>query len=87
MSSDGMRLGFRQSLKPVGLVFIVMAVSFAGYFGSRTVSPDGLHQGLAAVFGTTYFLAVAFGPLYVFTATTLRGVSLPVRILAAYINR
>jgi hypothetical protein len=86
MAADGIRHDFRQSIKPVGLVFIVMAVSFGGYFGSRQVSHDGLHQVMALVFGTTYFLAVALGPLYVFTETTLRGVNLPVRVLAAYVN-
>lgn len=86
MASDGMRHDLRQSVRPVLVVFVVMAVSFSGYFGSRLVPHDGLHQVMALVFGTAYFLAVAFGPLYVFTATTLRGVSLPIRVLAAYIN-
>ena len=86
MASNGIGHDIRLCIKPVGLVFIVMAASFAGYFGSRQVSSDGLPQGLALVFGTTYFLAVAFGPLYVFTAATLRSVSLPVRVLAVYIN-
>lgn len=76
----------RQSVKPVLVVFAVMAVSFIGYFGSRQVTPDGLHQAMALVFGTTYFLAVAFGPAYVFTVTTVRGVRLPIRVLAAYVN-
>ena len=86
MASDGMRPDFRKNLKPVGLVFVVMAVSYCGYFGSRLVPHDGLHQVMALVFGTTYFLSVAFGPLYVFTATTLRGVTLPIRVLAATVN-
>ncbi len=77
---------FQQSAKPVLVVFVVMAVSFCGYFGSRLGTHDGFHQVMALVLGSTYFLAVAFGPLYVFTATTLRGVSLPIRIVAAYIN-
>ena len=76
----------RQIVKPVLVIFTVMAVSFTGYFGSRQVTHDGVHQVMALIFGTTYFLSIAFGPLYVFTATTLRGVALPGRVLAAYIN-
>lgn len=76
----------RQIVKPAGVIFAVMAVSFAGYFGSRQVPHAGLHQMMALVFGTTYFLSVAFGPLYVFTVTTLRGVPLPGRVLATFIN-
>lgn len=86
MASQQLGRDCLQSVKPVLLVFTVMAVSFAGYFGSRQVSHAGLHQVMALVFGTTYFLAVAFGPAYVFAVTTLRAVALPVRILAAYVN-
>ena len=37
----------RHSVKPVLVVFAAMAVSFIGYFGSRQVTPDGLHQAMA----------------------------------------
>jgi hypothetical protein len=86
MASAGVGHDLRQSVKPVLVVFAVMAISFFGYFGSRQVTSDGLHQAMALVFGTTYFLAVAFGPAYVFGVTTLRGVRLPARVLAAYVN-
>jgi len=86
MASEGVRYDFQMSAKPVLVVFTVMAVSFFGYFGSRQVASDGLQQVMALFFGTTYFLSVAFGPAYVFGSTTLRGVRLPVRILAAYVN-
>ena len=85
-ASEGIGPNFRQSVKPVLVVFVLMTVSFAGYFGSRQVTSEWIHAVMALVFGTTYFLAVAFGPAYVFGSTTLRGVSLPARILAAYVN-
>jgi hypothetical protein len=86
MTASGAGHDFRQSVKPVLIVFAAMVISFSGYFGARQAASGGLHQVMALVFGTTYFLAVAFGPAYVFAVTTLRGVRLPVRVAAAYVN-
>ncbi len=73
-------------LYPVFLVFLIAAVSAIGYFGSRHISNDFIHQVMAAVFGTTYFISVAFGTLYVFTAAYVGGASLSERILASFVT-
>ena len=73
------------TIYPILFLLIVAAVSFLGYFGSRHVPSDTIHQLMAKVFGTTYFLSVAFGTLYIFTTAYVRGVSLPGRILAAFV--
>ena len=71
---------------PVFYVFIVMSVSFAGYFGSRQLNDGLIQQWMACFFGTTYFLSIAFGTLYVYTTARLRGASLPQCILASLVN-
>lgn len=73
-------------LRPVALVFAVMTVSWAGYYGSRHLGSDILHQLAARIFGTVYFIAVAFGALYVYTVAYLRGASLRERVLASAVN-
>ena len=79
--------GFRQRfVNPVLTVFVVAGVSFVGYFGSRYLDNDLLHQTMAGIFGTTYFLSIAFGTLYVFTTAHVRGATLSERILASVIN-
>lgn len=75
----------KESLFPVLYMFVVAAVSYVGYFGSRHVNNDTIHQLMAMVFGTTYFLSVAFGTLYIFTSVYVRGASLPWRILASFV--
>lgn len=76
----------KRFLYPAGAVFVVMVVSLAGYFGSRHLQYDALHQVLAKVFGTAYFLSVSFGTLYVYTVSYLRGAPLRERILASAIS-
>lgn len=76
----------KRFLYPVLLVFAVMAVSWAGYYGSRTLDSDFLHQMLAKLFGTSYFLSVAFGALYVYTVSYIRGAPIGERILASLVN-
>ncbi len=71
---------------PAGAVFVLMLVSWAGYFGSRRIENAALHQALAMVFGTTYFLSIALGTLYVYTVTYLRGATLRGRILASTVT-
>ncbi len=73
-------------LYPAGTVFAVMAVSWAGYFGSACLENDALHQALAKVFGTAYFISVAFGTLYVYTVSYLRGAAPGERVLASAIS-
>jgi hypothetical protein len=60
----------RQIVKPVLVIFAVLAISFTGYFGSRQVTHDRVHQVMALVFDTTYFLSIAFGPLSEWTIST-----------------
>lgn len=74
---------FRRFILPVVPVLAIAVISHFGYFGSRHVESDGLPSVMAGLFGTTYFLSIAFGSLYVFTVGYLRGASLPERILAS----
>jgi hypothetical protein len=69
--------------KPVLIVFLLALVSYLIYYGSRLIENQAVHQVLAAVFGTIYFLAVFFGPLYIYTDCYVRGVPLGKRIVAA----
>ena len=73
----------KQTMAPVFSVLIVATVSYMGYFGSRSINSDAIHQGMAMIFGTAYFLSVAFGALYIYIPAYVRGVSLPMRILAS----
>jgi hypothetical protein len=41
---------------------------------------------MALVFGTTYFISVALGALYVYTISYIRGATLAERILASAVN-
>ncbi len=76
----------KRFLYPVLLVFAVMAVSWAGYFGSRRLDSDLLHQLFAKIFGTSYFISVAFGTLYVYTVSYIRGAPMKDRVLASLVN-
>jgi len=76
----------KRVLVPVLWVFIVMSVSYAGYFGSRYLAGGLLQSWMATFFGTTYFLSIAFGTLYVFTSARLRGAGLPQCVLASLVN-
>jgi len=76
----------KRFLYPVLCVFAVMAVSWAGYFGSRALDSALLHQLLAKIFGTSYFLSVAFGTLYVYTVSYIRGAPIGERILASLVT-
>lgn len=76
----------KRVIMPVWWVFLVMSVSFAGYFGSRHMAGGLLQSWMATFFGTTYFLSIAFGTLYVFTSARLRGAGLPQCILASLVN-
>jgi len=71
---------------PVLSVFVVMSVSYAGYFGSRHLEGGLVQQWMACFFGITYFISIAFGTLYVFTSVRLRGASLSQCILASLVN-
>jgi hypothetical protein len=75
----------KRATYPILFLLVVAAVSFLGYFGSRHVPNNAVHQLMAKVFGTTYFLSVAFGTLYVFTTAYVRGLCLSRRILAAFV--
>ncbi len=73
----------RRFLFPALPVLVCAGISWAGYFGSRHVESPGLASAMALVFGTTYFISIAFGPLYVYTIAYLRGASLLMRILSS----
>jgi len=76
----------RRFLSPVLIVFVIMAVSFILYYGARSLENQTLYRIIAKISGTTYFLSVAFGILYVYTTAYIRGASRGERILAAIIN-
>jgi len=54
-------------ITPVLALLFVAFVSFLGYFGSRYVGSDAIHQLMAKILGSAYFLSIAFGTLYIFT--------------------
>jgi hypothetical protein len=75
--------GSQQSLwKPVLIVFIIALLSYIIYYGSRRIENQSLHQPLAIVFGTIYFLSIFFGPLFIFTSTYVGGHPFRKRLLA-----
>ncbi len=76
---------FPRVVSPVLLVLTLAAVSFVGYFGARNLANPWLHDLMAGVFGTLYFVSIAMGGLYVFTLTFLRGASFPERVIAAWV--
>jgi len=76
----------KRILLPVALVFAVMAVSWAGYYGSRRLDHEFSRQLLAKVFGTAWFLSVAFGALYVYTVSYVRGAAMKERVLASAVT-
>jgi hypothetical protein len=63
------------------LVFIIALLSYIIYYGARSIENQTLHQPLALLFGTIYFLSIFFGPLFIYTSTYLQGASLTKRIL------
>ena len=69
--------------KPVLTVFFLALVSYLIYYGSRLIENQAIHQTLAAVFGTVYFVTIFLGPLYIYTNCYVRGVPLGKRIVAA----
>ena len=73
----------KQTVVPVLSVLVVAAISYLGYFGSRSVSSESIHQFMAMIFGSAYFLSVAFGALYIYILAYVRGVPLSGRILAS----
>jgi hypothetical protein len=76
----------RRFLFPVIIVFIVMTISFLVYYGSRLIENQNVFMILARISGTTYFLSVAFGTIFVYSVSYIRGASLGERILASVIN-
>ena len=77
--------GKNRMIIPVLFLLFVTFLSFLGYFGSRYVDSDPIHQLMAKIFGSAYFLSIAFGTLYIFTIGYIRGVSLSGRILASFV--
>ena len=76
----------KRVINPVLSVFIVVSVSYAGYFGSRYLNEGLLQSWMATFFGTTYFLSIAFGAFYVYTAARVRGAGFSACIFASLIN-
>ena len=74
----------KRSLEPVSVVFLLAAISYLGYFGSRLLENDSTRILLATVAGSVYFACMSLGPLAIFTISSLRGASLAERILATF---
>ena len=78
------RPGSRPSIwRPVLIVFLLALVSYLVYYGSRLIKTQAIHQPLAAVFGTIYFVTIFFGALYIYTDCYVRGVPLGRRFVAS----
>ncbi|MFC1888997.1 hypothetical protein ACFL4G_04495 [Thermodesulfobacteriota bacterium] len=76
----------RRAVNPLLPVLAAASLSFVGYFGSRHLeSHDFLQQIMAGVFGTTCFLSVALGPIYIYTTAYLRGAGMLERLAAIFI--
>lgn len=70
-------------------VLIVAGIAFVSgiiYFTSGEMERSMLHTVIASLSGLAYFLAISFGPLYVFAATRLRGSSIPESVLASSVT-
>ena len=72
-------------LNPLLVVTLIAGISYLGYFGARGLADSSLAlgHGLAAAFGTLYFLAMILGPPYIHVTAYVRGASPRGRILAA----
>jgi hypothetical protein len=68
--------------KPVLTVFVIALAAYLIYYGSRLIQVQAVHQVLATVFGTVYFVSIFFGGLYIYTDCYVRSVPLGRRILA-----
>jgi len=76
----------KRAILPALTILMAVVISYFGYFGSRAISIEWLQSIMAFVFGTTYFLSVAFGALYVYFKSYLRGASTFERIFASSIT-
>lgn len=76
----------RHTLFPIVAVFVVMSVSWIVYNLAWRLDVDALHQALASMSGTLLFVSVTFGALYIYPAMFSRGASLPLRVVACFIN-
>jgi hypothetical protein len=74
--------GSQQSLwKPILIVFVIALFSYIIYYGSRSIENQTLHQPLAIVFGSIYFISIFFGPLFIYTSTYSAGYPVGKRVL------
>jgi hypothetical protein len=71
------------ALAPFLSVLFVALASYLLYYGSRRIENRFLHHSLAASSGLIYFGCIVLGPLYITTASYLRGASPGRRILLA----
>lgn len=75
----------RRTGLPVLLVFIVAAVSMTGYFNVRGMEGGAWQSTLTWLLGAVYFIAVAFGTLFVYTSAAVGGAGMRERILGSAI--
>lgn len=75
----------RRIVAPILSVLILALISYLVYFGSRRIESQSTRWILAAGFGALYFFSIFFGPLYIYSVTYVRGVSLPGRLLASFL--
>ena len=68
--------------KPVLIVFIIALLSYISYYGSRRIENQSIHQPIAIVSGTIYFLSIFLGPFFIYLATYVKRISPGRRIIA-----
>jgi len=76
----------RRFFYPVFIVFLIMSLSWALYNMAWRIGVPSVHQTLASITGTSLFLSVTFGTLFIYPVAYLRGAPLRERILASLIN-
>lgn len=81
------RKGFlKRFVGPVLFVCIVMCLSWATYMLAPRIPSFALFQIVAIVSGVVLFVSLGLGAFYVYYVSSMRGGSLPERIIGALVN-
>jgi len=73
----------KRTLSSTVIVLSAALLSWSAYELSANIGNASAHELVAKLSGTAYFLAVAFGPFYVYVAASLDGAPLAQRVIAA----
>jgi hypothetical protein len=78
------KLNFRKRfISPVLSLLLLMICSWIVYNLAWRLDNHSIHRALALIFGTLFFLSVAFGAAIIYPLTFFRGASLKERIIAS----